>query len=209
MNIRGWTSHNAELVVAIKHMDRMPNPVCINETMLSRAIDDTPLEGYTLIARRDRSDCRTGGGIAAFASEKIAERVMMVMKSEVAERVWLMVHAEQGPPLLGVWYRPPNEGEIQSLSSFKTELQSIADMSVESITVEDLNVHNKRWLHHSSHNSMEGNAMEDVCNDVRLDQKVRQPTREGHLLDLVCQTYPGSSQKQLRQLLITKLSWPT
>ena len=64
-------------------------------------------------------------------------------------------------------------------------------MSIGSITLGDLNVHNKRWLHHSSHDSAEGKAMRDACDDLGLQQKVRQPTREGHLLDLVLTDVPG------------------
>ena len=103
VNIRGWVSHNAELVATIKIMDRIPDLVCVNGTLLNQAVGDISLQGYTLIARSDRSDGRTRGGIAAFAREKIAERVSMIMESDAAERFWLMVHAEQEPHLIGVW----------------------------------------------------------------------------------------------------------
>ena len=108
-----------------------------------------------------------------------------------------MVHAEHGPHLVSVWYRPLNLGEIQTIASFRTELESLANTSVGSIILGDLNVHNKLWLNHSSHDSPESQAMKDACDDLRLEQKVRQPTREAHLLDLVMSDIPGVVAKVL------------
>ena len=179
--------------------------VCVNETFLNKAVEDVDLEGYTLVGRRDRSDGRAGGGIAAFAFSNIAERISLINTSDCAERFWLLVHAEQGPHLVGVWYRPPNPGEVQTVNSFKAEMQLLADSSVGNIVVGDLNVHNKPWLRHSSHNSLEGKAMQDACDDCGLEQKVRQPTREGHLLDLVVTDIPNVVAKTLPAIADHKL----
>ena len=48
-------------------MTEKPDLVCINETFLYRAVEAIALEGYSLVARRDRNDGRKCGGIAAFA----------------------------------------------------------------------------------------------------------------------------------------------
>ena len=102
-------------------MTRKPELICINETHLSRTVEHVALEGYSLVARRDRSDGRQGGGIAAFALTSIAERISLVQSSDDAERFWLMAHTDQGPYLVGVWYRPPDPGECGTIATFKTD----------------------------------------------------------------------------------------
>ena len=57
--------------------------------------------------------------------------------------------------------------------------------TVGSLIVGDFNVHNSRWLHHSSGMSQEGRLLEQVCATHGLSQHVRGPTRGDHLLDLV------------------------
>ena len=106
-NIRGWTSHVAELTATIRSMKRKPDMVCVNETFLNKAVEDVNLEGFTLV-----------GVNLAGVTDPMAD---------CAERFWLLVHAEQRPHLVGVWYRPPNPGEVQTVNSFKAEMQSLAD----------------------------------------------------------------------------------
>ena len=43
VNIRGWTTHNAELAARIRLMERRPTIVCLNETHLSK------IEGYEVV----------------------------------------------------------------------------------------------------------------------------------------------------------------
>ena len=78
-------------------MGQKPDLICVNETFLNRTTEHISIEGYSLIARRDRSDGRKCGGIAAFAASNISQRVTLVESSENAERVWVLVHANQGP----------------------------------------------------------------------------------------------------------------
>ena len=58
VNIRGWISHAAELAARIRQMQERPDLICVNETFLDRTVEHIILEGYTLIARLDRSDGR-------------------------------------------------------------------------------------------------------------------------------------------------------
>jgi hypothetical protein len=192
VNIRGWISHAAELLARIRLMNEKPDLICVNETFLDRTIEYISLEGYALIARRDRADGRKCGGIAAFALTTIAERVTLVESSQDAERFWLLVHANQGPHLVGVWYRPPAPGEIATIDTFKKELNALEGISLGTIVMGDLNVHNARWLTHSSANSVEGTALKAACDEAGLKQIVKTPTREGHLLDVVLTNIPGT-----------------
>ena len=125
VNIRGWISHVAELVARLRRLQEKPDLICVNETFLDRTVEHLTLEGYTLVARRDRNDGRQGGGIAAFATSDIAERVTLIQSSDDAERFWLMVHADQGPHLVGVWYRPPAPGETGTAATLKAKYSAI------------------------------------------------------------------------------------
>ena len=210
VNIRGWVSHVAELAARLRRMKEKPNLICVNETFLDRTLEHLTLEGYTLVARRDRNDGRQGGGIAALAASDIAERVTLIQSSDDAERFWLMVHADQGPHLVGVWYRPPAPGETGTVTTFKSEYSALENTCLGSIILGDLNVHNRQWLKHSSHNSAEGRALQDACDDIGLRQIVTKPTREDHLLDLVLTNISGARTNVLpciadHKLVVTEL----
>ena len=148
-----------------------------------------------MVSRRDRSDGRQGGGIAAFALTSIAERISLVQSSDDAERFWLMAHTDQGPYLVGVWYRPPDPGECGTIATFKTEYAALETTSLGSIVLGDVNVHNKRWLKHSANNSPEGVALQTACDELGLSQKVSKPTRGDNLLDVVLTNIPGAKAK--------------
>ena len=147
------------------------------------SIEDVPLEGYSEVARRDRADGRKGGEVIVYALDSIASRVTMVEKSDLYERVWLIIHSDIGPYLLGVWYRPPDPGEVASIRACEEEWQRLSLHVLGTILVGDLNVHHIRWLRYSSRNSAEGDTLREFCDRVGLRQVVREPTREEYLLD--------------------------
>ena len=182
VNIRGIIKNLAELSARLRLVTMMPDVLCLNETWLDRTTKHLDIEGYECVARRDR---RGGmcGGIATFARSSIAQQVTLLHTSEVAERHWMMVHAQQGPILLCNWYRPP--GEHDSLGSFEHEWGMLKNHALGTICVGDLNIHHKSWLHHSNRDSPEGREFQEVCARCHLRQVVRHPTREEYLLDLV------------------------
>ena len=69
-----------------------------------------------LVSRLDR---RVGfaksGGIVLFVLNKLASRLVHVSDSDQSERSWHVLHCDIGPILFGLWYRPPDYGEIQSI----------------------------------------------------------------------------------------------
>ena len=80
------------------------------------------IPGYFSVSRRDRNDGRQGGGIAPYAAERT--RYMGHIDSIDAERSWHIIHADVGPILLGVWYRPPDAPDVHT-SSLAAELQRL------------------------------------------------------------------------------------
>ena len=98
-------------------MGQKPDLISVNEMFLNRTTEHINIEGYSLIARRNKSDGRKCCGIAAFAASNISQRVTLVETSENAKRVWLLVHANHGPHLIGVWYKPPDPGEVETIEA--------------------------------------------------------------------------------------------
>ena len=111
--------------------------------------------------------------------------VTLLEISANSERMWFQLHSSIGPFLLSTWYRPPHNGEVDSIVAFEDEYKRLRGHALGTILVGDLNLHCLRWLKHSSHNSKEGESMRNVCLKSGLRQIVRGPTREQHLLDLV------------------------
>ena len=199
VNIRGWASHCAELTARIRLMPKRPDLVCINETFLDKARKSITLEGYNLVARRDRDE-RSGGGIAVFVVTNSSNHVTLLAHSDAAERSWLLVHTNRGPHLVSAWYRPPEPGEIDTIASFQSEWATHRTMAIGGSIVGDLNVHNKSWLHHSSRDSKEGKALEAACHELGLRQIVSEPTRETNLLDLVMTDIPNAKATVLPRI---------
>ena len=65
LNLRGYLSHIAETTALLRGMKENLFLVTLNETFLSKAIEHVELEGYQLLARRDR-DGQWGGGVLVF-----------------------------------------------------------------------------------------------------------------------------------------------
>ena len=120
-----------------------------------------------------------------YARAAIADHVTLLLTSDVAERLWFQLHTNKGPYLLCAWYRPPAQGEVETIASFVAELSELRNSAIGTMLIGDLNLHSKRWLVRSASNSKEGERMKDVCKDEGLRQLVRKPTRGDYLLDLV------------------------
>jgi hypothetical protein len=197
INIQGFLSHAAELVAYIRLLRRPPMIICVNESFLDKSVKDVELEGYEVSARRDRTDGRKGGGVLVFTRADNANNVTLLETSLRSERVWLVVHTDQGPYVLSAWYRPPDPGEVVSIESFETEWQEHCNAALGSVILGDLNLHHKGWLRYSSRNSTEGALMRKICNQYGFRQLVHESTRESNLLDLVITDIEGVKVKVL------------
>ena len=119
-----------------------------------------------------------------FVAQDFASHVTFLGESEVHERAWAMLHTDQGPFAMAVWYRPPAPGHTSCIDTFEDEWRRHAEGSLGTIVMGDLNVHHREWLRFSTHNSVEGARLQAVCYSLSLRQIVSEPTREGNLLDL-------------------------
>jgi len=182
-NIRGWLSHSAELHGQIRLLPTPPSILLLNETLLNPSISVPKVSGYTLVGRHETAS--TKRGIAAYALDNIAPDIVLLSKSSDTERMWFLLHSHIGPILLCVWYRRPDKGEIASVVSLREECSCHKSRGLGTIIIGDLNIHHRRWLCYSSHNSPEGEVLHNFCTDHGFAEHVRSPTRENYLLDLV------------------------
>ena len=79
-NVRGLRSRRVELEATIHLLDPQPDILCLSETFLDKSIEEFAISGYQCVARRDRGD--GWGGIAVYATDAIARRVVLVESSE-------------------------------------------------------------------------------------------------------------------------------
>ena len=144
-----FVTHIIETIATLRKMKVQLIIVSLNETFLTKAIENVELEGYQVLARRNRKS-KWGGGVLVFVLEEYYQRVTLVEQSALAERIWLVVHSDCGPYLICCWYRPPNPGNIESIASFETEYNTHKDGAVGVIVLGDFNVHSVRWPRHSA-----------------------------------------------------------
>ena len=157
--------------------------VVVTESWLNESYAYFCLSGYRVVARRDRSDGREGGGVIVFTlSDDVS--VAHVHDSLELELAWCLIHSNVGPILLGAWYRPPDL-DASSVDVFEKEWQEFSADVVGSILVGDFNVHNIRWLTFSSSNTAAGTRLWTFAVDHGFTQLVTEPTRNEYLLDLV------------------------
>ena len=173
-------------------MDKKPCIICLTETWLNKSVGSPLLHDYVVIARRDRTDGRIGGGVIIFAITSFVDVITTVLVSAVSERIWCILHSSSGPVLLCGWYRRPNRGEIDSIISFTEEYEQLRHQAVSTILFGDLNIHQIRWLTYSRENTPEGGMLESFAAKFGFVEIIKQPTRGHYLLDLFLTDFSGS-----------------
>ena len=113
----------------------------MNETFLNKSIPEVSLEDYRLVARRDRSDDSGWGGICCFARTEVSDLVVKIHEAEFAERFWTIFHSTCGLFLLACQYRPPCNGELDSIHSLEDELLLLRQDTFGTIIIGDFNCH--------------------------------------------------------------------
>ena len=139
-----------------------------------------------------------------YASATIAKYVTLVHKSTAAERLWMILHTERGPFLLGAWYRPPAH-EHDSIHSCSAEHRLLREGVMGTLLLGDLNVHHESWLKFSSKTQAEAETLRQVTAEIGLTQRVKKPTRGKYLLDLALSDMDGIQVDVLPKIADSKL----
>ena len=144
-NIRGFLCHKNELEIILRIYE-YPGFVALTETFLDGSVQCPSIPGYIEIGRRDRGGLRQKGGVIMFVREDLVKYVVHLSNSENHERIWAVIHSDQGPILFGVWYRPASYGEIESIHSLRVELEQHGKTKLGIVLCGDMNVHFIGWL---------------------------------------------------------------
>ena len=71
------------------------------------------------------------------------------------------------------WYRPPEQGEVDTIHTLLTEWREHQQQVVGTIVMGDMNVHHSQWLRFSSQGvSKESRVLLDTCNRIGLQEKL-------------------------------------
>ena len=169
---------------AIANMES-PDVIALTETWTNENITDAylQLEGYELLARKDRTDTSRGrgGGIVVYV------RGMHVWEEEVDTEfnqcVTIRIKRQTGECALHVVYRSPNSSRDND-DKLCGWIKSRCEKNKENVFVGDFNFPSIDWAAGTS--DIKGRAFYDACMDSFLVQHVDQGThRSGHILDLV------------------------
>ena len=85
-------------------------------------------------------------------------------------------------------------GEVASVDRLEQEWLRLSEAALGTVLVGDCNVHHTRWLCYSTGTTPEGKALYNFCTAHGLEERVRRPTREENLLDLVLTDLHGEVQ---------------
>ena len=185
LNIQGYISHEAKLAALIEQSN-FPIFLGLNETFLpgEGVVKNVDIKGYTKVSRLDRRDLSAWGGILLYAKKGYEEHIVHVGDSMNAERSWHILHTDRGLVSVILWYRPPNP-ELDTIMSLPAELEKFAPDVCGHVLIGDINVHEQSWLRFSDGTSPEGRELYHFCRERGWDERVRAPTRNKNLLDLV------------------------
>ena len=180
-----------------------PSIICITETWLSPSIPDVAIDlpGYSL-HRTDRHHT-TGGGCAIYSKAIYSAQQVTDTNLSLGDSVWITLTQCSPPLLIGCVYNPPSSSSSERRKL--TQLVSyVASLPIDSkILVGDFNLPDISW---SDYNATPRRYHEFIT-QLSVDgwcQHVKQPTRGGHILDLVlthgdirttatvCPVFPGS-----------------
>ena len=62
-----------------------------------------------------------GRGVLVLVLSRFAPRTAVLQISSVAERIWILMHTNQGPVQICAWYRPPRSGEVDIIKTLLEE----------------------------------------------------------------------------------------
>ena len=122
-------------------MSSKPEVLLLNETKMHDEEPRMKIQGYIEVSRKNRDS--DGGGVAVFAR---ADKITSFSELEVSithERIWILIHTDDGPMLLCCWYRPPKE-PVNGIATFQEELNRPRAQAVGTIRIGDVNVHSRR-----------------------------------------------------------------
>ena len=179
-NVQGLRAHLTELEFHLLQL--RPHIVFLQETWLDASVESVTIANYRVISRKDRKDTTNRGGILCLVRDDF-NRLVFIGDSTTEERLWHFLHADPEVLLVGNWYRP-GATIHDGYAALQEEIAEHSSDATGMILAGDLNIHHAKWLRHSNGNSVQGADLRALCDNLGLQQIVREPTRQQYLLDL-------------------------
>ena len=186
MNAQSLVNKIDELRVVVAELK--PDLILVNETWTHPDITDAFLKinGYTIIARSDRCDTKSGRGGGLVIYKRLP---LCVYELDVScpfnQIISVSIPSAHQAITLNLVYRSPN-------SSLENNAQLdavIRDIKSPSITIGDMNYRNIDWENGSSDSV--GRNFFNATQDAFLTQHVDFATHDGNLIDLVLSSNPA------------------
>ena len=157
-----------------------PDIVGITESWATKDISDSELSinGYT-IYRRDREHAK-GGGVMLYVKDSLNTEVIIDYTHRDVESLFCKIGKGKCAFYIGVFYRPPNSTKCQDEALFA---QFGKMNKPRTVLMGDFNMPNIDWDTMSADGP--SSSFRDMVLDNFLHQRVRLPTRNNNILDLV------------------------
>lgn len=204
-NIRGL---NANINPVYQHLQtNKPHFLFLSETQISPPINDAHLNcpGYTL-----HSNFKLKAGVCIYSRNDLAVSRLSNFDSccKDFQLLWIKICLQTGSKVICNLYRSPKSPLDSDNHLFDHLNNCVEDIMLNSpdseiIILGDFNVHNKDWLHFSSHTDSAGLSAESFAISNNFDQIISSPTRSisslCNMLDLFLTTH-GSLYDPPKQL---------
>ena len=199
-NVRGFISRVAELSARLLLMERKLSVLCLTEAWADKGLQTMRMEGYALYPGMTvhTADWEADWLCSLWSGLPTGSPSSRIPRSQSA--VWVMIHSDHGPYVIGCWYRPPAPGEVDTIRSFKKKGTAACCERRGLCCAGRLNIYHQKWLKYSNRNSLEGQELSAVCKELGLTQLVREPTSGAHLFD-----FPGMKAGVLPLIAYHKL----
>ena len=139
------------------------------------------IDGYKLVARKDRLTDGRGGGLLLYAKSGFIIEELSI-ESTFNQFISVSMSTHSAPLIMNLIYRSPNSNSEnnQKLNEF------IKSIKKSTIVIGDMNYNGIDWNNYSSNPA--GNDFFTASQDAFLTQHVDFPTHEGNTIDLVLST---------------------
>jgi hypothetical protein len=187
-NIRGYVQGRADLLAKISDYKEKPFIIAITETFLDSKTKDqlVKIDGYELY-RKDRGNCRAGGGVLLFVRDDVKSFRRKELESDAYEYIAADIRTKQGLVTCIAVYRPPSADS----SIFDYFAEKFENLPNNLLIVGDLNAWHKQLA--SPKENVHGRKCLEMCDWLGLECLNTAPTRIGNCLDLVLSSVIGGS----------------
>jgi hypothetical protein len=184
-NIRGLQGNFEALRAEISTSAPKPDMIFICETWIHSSFADDnafQLPGYDCY-RRDRTNNRTGGGVAVYCATDLPTKVLL--KAKNYEGLWLNLRLNKHEFLFALCYNPPPSTSGKNVGIAKNIFDGIEEdlhrlylkhPTANFVLLGDLNMHNPGFLRDSLPVNVAGRNGELFCLAHGLHQLVDEPT---------------------------------